>query len=157
PTVSGDYMLVSNFTFGSMLMKLDRTKPTATMVWKGQGTSEIDTDGLHSVIGPPIIKGDYIYGTCSYGQLRCLRLSTGERVWETPAMLQERARYGTALIVQNGDRYFIVNDRGELIIAKLSPTGYEEISRTFLLKPTHDPGIRRKMTYVSWTHPAFAN
>lgn len=157
PTHSGDYLLVSNFTFGSMLLKLDKTKPAATMVWKGKGTSEIDTDGLHSVLGPPIIRDNYIYGVCSYGQLRCLRLNTGERVWETQAVLQERARYATALIVQNGDRYFISTDRGELIIAKFSPTGYDEISRTQLIKPTNDAGIRRKLMYVSWSHPAYAN
>jgi outer membrane protein assembly factor BamB len=157
PTHAGDYLLVSNFTFGSMLMKLDRTKPSATMVWKGHGESEIDTDTLNSVIGPPMINGDYIYGTCSYGQLRCLRLGTGERVWETEALLQERARYGTAFIVQNGDRYFILTDRGDLVIAKLSPGGYQEIDRTQLIKPTYDAGIRRKLTYVAWSHPAFAN
>jgi len=25
----------------------------------------------------------YIYGVCSYGQLRCLKADTGERVWES--------------------------------------------------------------------------
>jgi len=60
-------------------------------------------------------------------------------------------------MVQHADRVFINNDRGDLIIAKLSPEGYEEISRTALLKPTSRPGNRRELTYVNWSHPAYAN
>jgi hypothetical protein len=60
--------------------------------------------------------------------------------------------------VRQGDRYFINNDRGELIIAKLSPKGYEEISRTQLITPTH-PQIRRRQAglVAHWTQPAYAN
>jgi hypothetical protein len=38
---------------------------------------------------------------------------------------------------------FINNARGELVVAKLSPKGYEEISRAQLITPTH-PQIRRR-------------
>jgi len=45
-----------------------------------------------------------------------------------------------------------------LIIAKLSPKGYEEISRTNLIAPTH-PQIRRREAGVvaHWSQPAYAN
>ena len=48
---------------------------------------------------------------------------------------------------------FINNDRGELIIAKLAPDGYHEISRTPLIKPTTRWGRR----LVNRPHPAYAN
>ena len=140
-----------------MLAVLDDQKPAATMLWKGKSDSEISTDGLHAVIGTPIIQGDYVYGTCSYGQLRCLRASTGERVWETQVVTKERARWASAHIVKNGDRVFISNDRGELMIARLTPEGYQEIDRTSLLKPTSPPGIRRQLGNVTVVHPAYAN
>jgi hypothetical protein len=38
--------------------------------------------------------------------------------------------------VKNGDRFFLFNEKGDLIIAKLSPRGYEEVSRAHLLAPT---------------------
>ena len=57
----------------------------------------------------------------------------------------------------SGDRFFINNDRGELIIAKLSPDGYQEISRTPLVKPTTRVGNRRELGVVNWSHPAYAN
>ena len=49
------------------------------------------------------------------------------------------------------------NDRGELILARLSPKGYEEITRAEVIRPTSKPGARRERNAVVWTHPAFAN
>lgn len=157
PVVSGLRLLVSSFYNGSVMMALDSAKPTAKMLWKGKSDSEITTDGLHSLISTPVIDGDHIYGICSYGMMRCLNAKTGERVWETLDVTQENARWSTGHIVRNGDRYFISNDHGELILARLTPERFIEISRTHLIKPTSQPGNRRKMTYVSWTHPAYAN
>ena len=82
------------------------------------------------MIATPVIIGDYIYGICSYGQFRCLRAKTGERIWETQAVTKEKARWASGLIVRHGDNLFINNDRGELIIVHPSPDGYQEISRT---------------------------
>jgi outer membrane protein assembly factor BamB len=155
PVLSGSRLLVSCFFNGSML--LDLAGGGARVLWKGKSNSEIDTDGLHAVINTPVIDGDYIYGICSYGQFRCLNLKTGERVWETMEVTREKARWASGLIVRQGDRYFINNDRGELIIAKLSPQGYQEISRTQLIKPTTNPGNRRELGAVNWSHPAYAN
>jgi outer membrane protein assembly factor BamB len=155
PVLSGSRLLVSSFNNGSML--LDLSKGKASLVWKGKSDSEINTDGLHALINTPVIDGDYIYGICSYGQFRCLSLKTGERVWETMAVTKEKARWASGFIVRHGDRYFINNDRGELIIAKLSPEGYQEISRAQLIKPTSNPGNRRELGVVNWSHPAYAN
>jgi len=155
PVLSGTHLLVSSFYNGSML--LDITGEAARVLWKGKSDSEINTDSLHAVINTPVIDGDYIYGICSYGQFRCLDLKTGERVWETMEVTKEKARWASGLIVRQGDRYFINNDRGELIIAKLSPKGYQEISRTQLIKPTTNSGNRRELGAVNWSHPAYAD
>ena len=104
-----------------------------------------------------IIDGGYIYGICSYGQLRCLNASTGERIWESQEATTERRRWVSGFMVKNGNRVFITNDRGELIISRLSPAGYEEISRTHLITPTSPPGNRRELRNVNWVHPAYAN
>jgi hypothetical protein len=89
--------------------------------------------------------------------LRCLEIATGKEIWKTEALLKERAMYGTAFFVRNGDRYFINNDRGELVIAKLSPQGFNEIDRTKLIEPTHPYVRRRQLPNVLWSHPAYAN
>jgi hypothetical protein len=47
------------------------------------------------------------------------------------------------------------NERGELIISRLSPAGFEELSRAKLIEPTERQLAQRKG--VCWSHPAFAN
>ena len=156
PSWSAPHLLVSAFFNGARMMELGPAGD-ARLAWASQGSNEIKSDKLHALMSQPIIEGDYIYGICSYGQLRCLRRATGERVWETQAVTVEKARNATAWMVRNGDRVFIMNDRGELIIAKLAPSGYLETGRTKVIQPTSPPGSRRELGAVIWSHPAFAN
>ena len=157
PVWSGLRLLISSFYGGSMMIALDDSEPRARMLWRGASRSETKPDGLHSLISTPFIDGDYIYGICSYGHLRCLDAATGKQVWETLEVTRERARWAAAHLVRHQDRYFINNDRGELILAKLSPAGYHEIGRTKLIQPTSNSGNRREAGAVNWTHPAYAN
>jgi outer membrane protein assembly factor BamB len=157
PVLSGSMLFFTNFYDGPLMLQLDDKRPVATVLWKGQSDSEIQTDGLHATTATPTIIGDHIYGICSYGQFRCLVARTGQRVWETQAVTKERVRWASGSIVRNGDRLFIKNDRGELIIVKPAPDGYHEVSRTTLLKPTSPPGNRRELVNVNWTEPAYAN
>jgi outer membrane protein assembly factor BamB len=157
PVWNAPHLLVSAFFNGARMMELSNSSPAAHMLWTSQSQGEVKTDKLHALMSQPIIDGDYIYGICNYGQLRCLRRSTGERVWETQAATVERARNVSAWMVRNGDRTFIYNDRGELIVARLTPSGYTEISRTKVIKPTSSAGARRELGAVTWAHPAFAN
>jgi outer membrane protein assembly factor BamB len=160
PRQAGDLLLVSCFYNGSMMLKLDDQAPRASLLWKGKGKNERPdgTDGLHSVMATPFLKGGYIYGVCSHGELRCLKADTGERVWEslhaTGSVKNLRTdRWNNAFLVANGDRYFLFTEKGDLIIARLTPTGYEELSRAHILEPTNTmPG-----RLVVWSHPAFAN
>ena len=73
--------------------------------------------------------GDYIYGMCRYGELRCLKAANGDRVWEDLTATQ-KVRWGAIHMVRNGDRMWLFSEGGELIIARLSPAGYEQIDRT---------------------------
>jgi hypothetical protein len=49
---------------------------------------------------------------------------------------------------------WMLNERGFLIIAQLTPDGYKEISRAKLLDPTFMQLPQRGG--VVWSHPAFA-
>jgi hypothetical protein len=59
-------------------------------------------------------------------------------------------------MVQNGDRAWLLNEKGELVIAKLSPAGYREFSRAQLVRPTLGQLPDKNRGGVCWTHPAFA-
>lgn len=158
PVFDGRHLLVSSYWNGSMMVALDPKKPAATLLWQGKEDSDILTDTLHALINTPTIYRDHVYGVCSFGQLRSLKVSSGERVWESLEVTKERRRHTTAFIVRHGDRFFINNDRGDLMIGYLTPEGYFENSRVPLIKPTSDSaGTRRELKVVNWSHPAYAN
>ena len=155
PVYSAPHLLVSGFFNGARLLRLDASG--AELLWRPKVESETRGDTLYALMNSPAIDGDYIYGICAQGQLRCLRRATGTRVWESQAVTVEQRRNASAFLVRHGDRYFINNDRGELIIARLSPGGYQEVSRTELIKPTSPGGGRRERGAVNWSHPAYSN
>jgi outer membrane protein assembly factor BamB len=170
PRQEGDRLLVSCFYNGSMMLKLATDRPAAEVLWMGKhflrprpGSEEPqNTDGLHCVMSTPVFKGDYIYGIDSYGQLRCVEAATGKRLWQDlRATGGELERWGNAFIVAQGDRYFLFNELGDLIIAKMSPKGYQKIDRAHVLDPTNRMAAggfsRRPNRKVLWSHPAFAD
>jgi len=155
PRKLGDSLFFTTFYSGSLMLRLEAAQPAATTVWRTLKVNEKDTTHLNAVMCTPVLEEGYIYGVCSYGQLRCLKMDTGQRVWETfqATTSGEPVRWANAFIVKHGNRFFLFNEKGDLIIAKLSPRGYEEISRAHLLEPTGEANGRK----VLWSHPAFAN
>jgi outer membrane protein assembly factor BamB len=157
PRLDGDLLFVTAFYDGPMMLKLDADKLGASVLWRGKRASEQPnlTDGLHSIMSTPVLKDGHIYGVCSYGELRCLKEQTGERIWAShQATGGESVRWGHAFLVSmGGDRYILFNEKGDLILANLTPKGYDEISRANILTPTNRLAGRP----VIWSHPAFAN
>ena len=163
PVRSADYLLVSQFFNGSLMMRLSRDRPAATHLWQGQSRSELpdQTDTIHAMVTTPVIVGDHVYGVDSYGELRGLDARTGRRLWTSPDMTAQ-ARWSTAFLVRHEDRWFVNNDEGFLILAQFTPEGYVELGRTRLIEPTASSGTRTPhgriaARLVNWSHPAYAN
>ncbi len=152
PRQAGEYLFAAGIKDKAVLLKLGTEKPTVTEVWRGK-----KTNAVYPVNMTPFVEKGTIYGVSENGQLMAVDLMTAERKWETtdPVTGKEskRADSATAYLVKNGDRFFIFNEKGELVIAKLSPEKYEEIGRAKLLEPTNKAFGRD----VVWSHPAFAN
>jgi outer membrane protein assembly factor BamB len=155
PRLDKDKLFFTAFYDGPLMLKFN-SDGQPHILWKGQGTGELPkrTDGLHSIMPTPIIKDGHIYGVCSYGELRCLDELTGKRLWEThEATTKKSVRWGNAFLIEHADRFFLFNEQGDLIIARLSPKGYKEIDRANIIAPTNNMAGRP----VVWSHPAFAN
>jgi outer membrane protein assembly factor BamB len=163
PRQDGPFLLVSCFYNGSMMLKLSPDLSSALVVWRGKSSQEMPnrTDGLHSVMATPVIKDGYIYGVCSYGELRCLKEDTAERIWKSMDATSGGAleRWAHAFLIAEGDRFFLFNEKGDLIIARLTPHGYEEVSRARIIEPTNRmvANQRSGKASVVWSHPAFAD
>jgi outer membrane protein assembly factor BamB len=151
PRAVGQRLFVASFYNGPRMIEVAADGQSAKVVWSGKSDSELRTDGIHPIIMTPVFDGSHIYGVDSYGQLRCLDARSGERKWETFAATGQ-GRWWNCFLVPHEDRYFLHNEQGDLIIAQLTPAGYQELSRAKLVEPTQP--IQRRLTV--WSHPAFA-
>ncbi|MEX2186022.1 MAG: PQQ-binding-like beta-propeller repeat protein [Pirellulales bacterium] len=153
PVTDGDRLFMTSFYDGSLMLKLRQDKPAVEQVWRRLGPDEKTTDALHSIISTPYLSSDHVYGVDSYGELRCLDAATGDRIWEDRTVTP-RERWSNIHMVKNGDRMWMFNEAGELVIGRLSPKKFEEISRAKLIDPTRVQLNRRQG--VCWSHPAYA-
>ncbi len=161
PRIDGTKLLFTAFYNGATMLDVKDDKPT--VVWeskfanKGKGEQPQLTDTLHAIMPAPWIKDGYIYGICSYGELRCLHEDTGKRIWEslqaTGSNKGGKDRWNNAFLIPHENRFFLWTEKGDLIIAKLTPDKYEEVSRAHLLDPDNKHAGRQ----VIWVHPAFAS
>ncbi len=153
PEINGDRIFVSTFYHGALLLRISNNAPV--VVWNRKSTSKSTfNDGLHTVMCTPVFEDGHIYGVCGMGELRCLDERTGDRVWETyDATGGKKGLFATAFFVRYEDGFFIWNDHGELISAKLSAKGLEELGRAKLVEATESARGRT----IVWSHPAFAN
>ncbi|MFO0877681.1 MAG: PQQ-binding-like beta-propeller repeat protein [Gemmataceae bacterium] len=165
PRQIGNRLFLTAFYNGSRLLEIGEKNGNWEVqeIWKSNGRGERpgQTDKLHAIMCTPVIQGEHIYGVCSYGELRCLTLKEGKRVWSdlrASGAGKEPERWANAFLVEQGDRFFIFNEKGDLMIARLSPRGYEEIDRAHILDPTGQlaAGFSSPRKVV-WSHPAFAD
>lgn len=151
PRKHGPHLFASGVRSAAVLLKLDDEKPAAEVLWRGKAKT-----ALYSASVTPIIDDGTIYGCDgNTGRLMAVRMTDGERLWETMQPTtggERRAGYGTAFLVKHRDRYFLFSETGDLILAKLSPDGYNELGRFHVLEPTNSTSRRK----VVWSHPAFA-
>ncbi len=152
-------LLYLTATFGlGMTIELGPTPTDAKVLWRKDTRFEAD-----GAISTPMYHDGHMFGDSRKGTFYCVEPKSGDTVWSTTDTTTggRPAIYSTTFIVRHLDpktpdaepRFFIANDLGELIIARLSKEGYDEISRAKLLKPTHTVFGR----LLVWSHPAYAN
>ncbi len=157
PKQDGDHLFFTAFYNGSTMLRLKPNQSTPDVMWQTQQVSEKRTTHLNSIMPTPVLKDGVIYGVCSYGELRCLDQQTGERIWETMAASTKQGRklrWFNIFLTPYEDRYFLFNEEGNLISARLSPDGYEELDRAKVIEP-NGPDMRQRN--IVWSHPAYAD
>lgn len=149
PRRVGDAVFVTAHPNLALLLHPKGDGEAPTVVWRGDKKT-----GFASVFSTPFAEDGYLYGVQTGGMLCCVKAATGERLWETAEPVAGK-RLGSAecFLVKNGDRFFVFNEKGDLLVARLTPKGYEQLSRAHLLDPTSAAFGRD----VLWSHPAFAH
>ncbi len=149
PIQMGNYLYVAGYSRKSLLLELDATKPAVREVWRDRGREAISPVNVQ-----PIAVGDLIFGCDESGDLCCLEIPSGKRLWATPQPVSERrVGSGTAFIVKQADRFWMFTENGDLVLSRMNREKFEEIDRAKLLEPTNNAFGRP----VVWSMPAFAN
>jgi outer membrane protein assembly factor BamB len=149
PVAADGHLFAGGFNNKSVLLKLADDKPGAEVVWHDKGK-----DALAPINTQPFAADGVMYGVDQRGVLRAIDLVAGKQLWETSKPWGERPlRSGTAFLVPQGDRLWMLVDTGELIIARVSRDGFDEIDRAKVIEPTAVAEGRD----VLWSMPAFAN
>ena len=144
PVSWGNRLLVSG-----LMMELGGEPPAVTFRWP---ENRVASKRILSNTSTPTPQGEYIYSCKSPGELVCLEAATGRQVWSTNRVTT--LKNGASInITPQGDGYFLFTDEGNLIRARLTPAGYQELSRSHLIDPTW-PFNGYKFVYAP---PAFAN
>ncbi len=149
PVRVGDHLYVGGYQNKNLLLKLRADAPGVEVVWRNR-----PKQGISAVNVQPIVADGLVYGFHENGELRAMRIPDGDFAWRGGGPLGARPQAsGTVFITRHGDRFFLFTETGDLVIAKLSPTGYEEVSRAHLIEPTNTAFGRP----VVWCPPAYAN
>lgn len=144
-----DVLYVGGYANKNMLLHLNPSSPGAELEWRDRPKHAISPINVQ-----PFEHEGVMYGCDQDGKLYAVKLPSGDRLWDTTEPISKRpASSGTAFIVRQADRYWLFNDSGDLIIANLTPEGYEELDRAHVIEPTNVAFGRD----VVWCMPAFAN
>ena len=144
PVLENNRLLISG-----LMLELDAHQPSAKVLWP---ESKAFSKRILSNTSTPLLQGGYVYSAKSSGELVCLDAATGNQIWHTNTVTGLTT--GASIhLTANRDRVFLFTDQGDLILAQLTPQGYDEISRARLLAPTSPFGSRK----FAWTPPSYAN
>jgi outer membrane protein assembly factor BamB len=144
--IEGQVLLSSGENHGSVLLKLEASagKYSAEEAWSSQGPRSV----LRSEWQTPILLDGKLYGLDNIGSagpvtnLVCINAASGERLWQQP-------RFGKSNLMAADGKLFFSTFQGELVVARASSNGYEEIGRKQILGPTRQsPAIANGLLYL---------
>lgn len=152
PQIVGDRLFACGIGETAVMLQMTAEGKPGQALWSGKPKM-----GLYSGNATAHFDGQAIYGAdCGSGAFIAVNAENGERYWETFALTsggERRASHGTAFTIKHADKFIVFTETGDLVFAKFSPQGFEELGRQHLLEPTGE-GMGRR---VVWSHPALAN
>jgi len=124
PLVIGDLIFLSaSYGAGATLLEVNGNK--AAEVWASD-------ESLSAHYGTPVHRDGFLYGIHGRtdpgfsARLRCIELKTGKVRWE-------KSPFEPATLVLAGGRLLILTERGELLYAPASPSGFNPLGRAQIL------------------------
>ena len=146
PIFQEGIVLVCGYWHGSRAIKLGDAPEKADLLWE-------ENRYLRGLMDQPLYKDGYVYLLDKQHGIVAFELAKGEMLWTDDNRLTPRARNPQVSMVWLGnsdpagsdatDRAICLNEKGELILIRLTPQGLIDDSRAKILGDT-------------WAHPAYA-
>jgi outer membrane protein assembly factor BamB len=168
PLVMGDRIFLSAaYQLGSVMLQVAPDGAGVTVLWR-------DRRSLQAHWSTPIHVDGFIYGFSgrheNEGELRCIRASDGRLIWQTDGfagkltdLVRDRSTgriidrnsgkeipfpyYGRGSMVQAGDRFIVLGERGTLSIVEVNPEKFVEHGRTSF----------DEISYPAWAAPVISS
>jgi len=139
PIMQEGIVFIAGYWDGAKAIQLGDTPQSAKLTWE-------DSRHLRGLMSQPLFRDGLVYLLDKSHGLTCFELQTGKKLWDDNSQMTPRGRNPHASLVWLGDktdRAIILNEEGDLILARLNKSGYHETSRT-------------KIIDFTWAAPAFA-
>ncbi len=141
PLVVGDVLFfTATYRTGGVALRVK--KSSYEVLWKDDLRSRDKI--LDSHFSNVIHVGGYIYGFAGRrepeGALHCVELATGKVLWRW------RSYLGRGAMLYSDGHFIAQGERGDLVLLKLSPEGYEELRR-----------VPRVLKWPAWAVPTVAH
>ena len=155
PVLEKDRLFFTSFYDGSLMLGLKSDELGVDEIWRRSGRDEtahrrLALDHQHAVPAKATTSTAST-ATANFAAWMPRRATASGRASSPrPNLAGARSTWSAT-----ASKIWMFNERGELIIARLSPKGYDEISRAKLIEPTRVQLPQRGG--VCWTHPAFAD
>lgn len=143
PIYRENLLFVTGYWEGSKAVRLGKTPGDVELAWE-------ENRNLRGLMAQPIYRDGHVYSIDKQFGLTCFELSTGAKKWDCGNTVVARGRNPQATLtwLEDDDRAILLNESGDLILARLNPRGYHELSRSSI--------IARKEGSPIWAHPAYA-
>jgi len=144
--VDGKVFVSSGENHGCVLLALKPNGNTFAVseVWSSQGTrSVLRNEWQTSILLDGCLYGmDNVGGAGTITHLTCVDAATGKRRWQ-------ETRFGKGNLIAADGKLLMSTLKGELIVARASPTGYDEIGRSTVIGSTRQaPALANGLLFL---------
>lgn len=131
--VDGNIFISCGENHGATMLALERQdgRLAPQVVWASTGPGSV----LRNEWQTSVLLDGHLYGLDNVGSagpvthLTCVDAKTGQRVWREP-------RFGKSNLIAADGKLLLSTMKGELVVARASPDGYQEIGRMQVLGKT---------------------
>lgn len=140
PIYHDGVVFITGYWHGSKAIRLGPEPTDAALIWE-------DNRALRGLMAQPLLCDGRAYSIDKQFGLTCFEVATGRKLWDDGHALTPKGRNPHASLIRlhGTERALALNSIGELVMFRLDPAGYRELSRA------------RVLDGKVWSHPAFAD